>query len=130
MNQAKEGESLQNQVDDAAQKVELLLGEVEFNQSAAAILKQIGKLRQLLRQGQEAVDSENFGEAADLLIAAENELNAIPAHQITKVFGLFVASITEVRHDLVEKLTKYWKAFFHTDFTRTTFAVKHQVQSK
>ena len=130
MNQTEEGESLQNQVDDAAQKVELLLGEVEFNQSAAAILKQIGKLRQLLRQGQEAVYSEKFSEAAELLIAAENELNTLPACQITKVYGLLVASITEIRHDLVEKLTKCWKAFFHTDFTTTTFAVKNQVQSK
>lgn len=130
MNQAKQGENLQSQVHDAAQKVGLLLGEVEFNQDVVIVLKQIGRLRQVLRQGQKAVQSENFGEAVDLLLVAEHELNTLPARQITKVYGILLASTTEVRHDLVEKLTKCWKAIFHTDFTTTTFSVKHQVQSR
>lgn len=129
MNQAKQGETLQSQVDDATQKVELLRGEVDFNQDVATVLKKVGGLRQVLKQGQNAVQSDNFGKAVELLLVAEHELNTLPARQITKVYGLLSSSITELRHDLIEILTEYWKGFFHTDFTTTTFSVKHQVQS-
>ena len=130
MNQAKQGETLQNQVDDATQKVALLLGEVEFNQNVVEILEQIRRLRQVLRKGQQAVQSESLAEAVDILLIAEHELNTLPAGQITKVYGLLLASVTEFRHDLLEKLTKFWKGFFQTDFTTTTFSIKHRLQSR
>lgn len=84
----------------------------------------------MLKQGQKAVQSESFGEAVDIFLLAEHELNTLPARQITKVYGLLLASITEIRHDLVEKLTKCWKDFFQTDFKTRTFSVKHRVQSR
>lgn len=130
MNQARQGETLQNQVDDATQKVGLLLGEVDFNQDVVTVLKKIGRLRQVLKQGQNAVQSDGLGEAVELLLVGEHELNTLPARQITKVYGLLSSSIDELRHDLIERLTKYWKGFFHTDFTTTTFSVKYQVQSR
>lgn len=130
MNQAKQGETLQNQVDDATQKVGLLLGEVDFNQNVVEILGKIRGLRQVLRQGQKAVQSESFGEAVDILLGAEHDLNTLPARQITKVYGLLLAGVTEFRHELIEELTKCWKGFFRADFTTATFSVKHRVQSR
>lgn len=130
MTQAQQGEVLQNRVDDATQKVGLLHGEIEFNQKLVEILEQVRKLRQMLKQGQTAVQSENFGEAVETLLSAEHELNTLPARQITKVYGLLSVSITEIRHDLIEKLTSYWKGFFQADLTANTFSVKHRVQSR
>lgn len=130
MNQAKRGETLQNQVNDATRKVGLLLGEVEYNQNVVEILEQIRQLKQVLRQGQEAVRSERLDEAVDFLLFAEHELNTLPARKITKIYGLLSASITEIRHGLVEKLKKCWKAFFQTDFTTATFSVKRWLPSK
>ena len=130
MNQAQQSEKLQNQVDDAAQKVELLHSEVEFSQSIIETLEKIRGLRQVLERGQRAVQLESLGEAVDLLLIAERDLKTLPASQITKVAGLLSASVTGFRHDLVEQLTRCWKDFFQTDLTTATFSVRHRTQRR
>lgn len=130
MNQAQQGKKLQNQVDDATQKVGLLHGEVVFNQNLVTTLEKLRHLRQVLELGHNAVQSGNFGEAVEFLLAAEHELSSLPTSQLTKVTGILLAACTTVRHDLVEELKKCWKAFFRADFTTASFSVEYRIQRR
>lgn len=130
MNQAAYGDKLQNQVDDATQKVHLLHGEVDFNRNLVATLEKIQELRRVLGLGRKAVQSENLDEAVDYLLHAERELATLPASQITKVTGLLLANVAEFRHNLVGDLKNCWKTLFRADFTTSTFSVTHRTQRR
>lgn len=130
MNQAQQGENLQNQVDDATQKVGLLHGEVIFNQNLVTILEKIRQLRQVLGLGQKAVQSGSVGEAVEFLLVAEHGLGSLPTSQVTRVTEVLLAACTTVRHDLVEELTKCWKGLFRADFTSATFSVEYRMQGR
>lgn len=130
MTQAQHGEILQDQVNDAANKVDLLQEELAFNETLARTLGIIRGLRQTLCLVEKAVQNSDFLAAEKFLEKAEDELAKVLASQNPKVAGLIQAKIADLRYAVVESLTDFWKILVQVDHTDLSISIKDQIQRR
>ena len=128
MTQAEHGERLYSQVNDAASKVDLLKGEVAFNETLGKALENIRGLRQTLRFAESAIQNDDFSDAVDLLKRADGELLNVRVNQDPKVAGLLHAKIQDLRYTVAGSLTDCWKNLLYVDSTRSTITIRNQIQ--
>lgn len=113
--QAHHGERLDEQVVDAASKVDLLNEELAFNTSLAATLERLQSLRQTLDLIQRALLDDRPLEAVDLFKGAQNELSSSSFSGTARIAAVLSSKITNLQVEVTESLTRHWKSYFHVD---------------
>lgn len=128
--QAGQGELLEDRVNDAASKVGLLNGEVAFTKSLGATLEGVQAIQKTLALVQKAILADRLLEAVDLLGQVEGKLDSIHVPRSTRVAGVLGAKIADLRKDAVEKLTGYWKAYICVDAARSSIKISRSLNRR
>ncbi len=130
MEQARQGELLEEQVNDATSKLGLLNGEVAFNKSLGATLEGVQAIQRTLDLVQRAILAGRLLEAVDLLGQVVGELESIPVPRSTRVAGILAAKVADLRNDAVENLTDCWKAYICVDPARSSIKVSRSLKGR
>ena len=123
MEQARQGEVLEEQVRDATSKVGLLNGELAFNKILEAMLERVQAIQRTLELLQRAILDGQLLESVELLEQAERGLDSITVPRSTRVAGVLDARVADLRNDVVEKLTGCWKAYVCVDSARSSIKI-------
>ena len=123
MESARQGEVLEEKVNDATNKVDLLNGELAFNKSLGATLERLQAIQRTLCLVQEAILAGQLLEGVDLIGQVDEELNSVSVPRSTRVAGVFGARVADLRNDVVEKLTDCWKSYVCVDSTRSSIKI-------
>ena len=130
MEQARQGEVLQDQVNDASSKVGLLNGELIFNKSLEATLERVQAIQKSLDLVQRALLEDRLLECVDLIRQVEDELDSISVPRSSRVAGALGARATDLRDDVVEKLTGCWKAYIFVDPGRSSIKISRNLSGR
>ncbi len=130
MEQARQGELLEEQANDATSKLGLLNGEVAFNKSLGATLEGVQAIQRTLDLVQRAILAGRLLEAVDLLGQVVGELESIPVPRSTRVAGILAAKVADLRNDAVENLTDCWKAYICVDPARSSIKISRSLKGK
>ena len=130
MEQARQGEVLQDQVDDASSKVGLLHGELAFNKSLEATLERVQAIQKSLDLVQRTLLDDRLLECVDLIRQVEEELDSISVPRSSRVAGTLGARATDLRDDVVEKLTRCWKAYVSVDSARSSIKISRNLSGR
>ena len=130
MEQARQGELLEEQVNDATSKLELLNGEVAFNNSLGATLEGVQAIQRTLDLVQRAILAGRLLEAVDLLRQVAEELDSIPVPQNTRVASVLGAKVADLRDDVVEKLIGCWKAYICVGSARSSIKISRSLNGR
>ena len=130
MEQARQGEVLEEKVNDATSKVGLLNGELAFSKSLGATLERVQAIQTNLDLVQGAVLAGRFLEAVDIIGQVEGELDSIPVPRNTRVAGVLVAKVADLRTGVIEKLTDCWKAYVCTDSARSSIKISRSLNGR
>ena len=122
MEQARQGQLLEEQVNDATSKVRLLNGELAFSESLGRILERVQAIQRTLDLVQETLLAGKLLEAVDFLRQVKDELVSVPVPRGTRVAGVLDTKVADLRNDIVKQLIDCWKAYVCVDSTR--FAIK------
>lgn len=130
MEQARQAELLEEQVNDATSKVGLLNGEVAFNKSLAATLEALQATKRTLDLVQKAILAGQLLSAVDLSRQVEGELDSIPVPQSARVAGVVGAKAADLRNDVVERLIESWKAYICVDSGRSSIKISRSLNGR
>ena len=130
MEQARQGELLEEQVNDATSKLGLLNGEVAFNKSLGATLEGVQAIQRTLDIVQRAILAGRLLEAVDLLEQVIGELESMLVPRSTRVAGILAAKVDDLRNDVVEKLTDCWKAYICVDPARSSIKISRSLKGR
>ena len=130
MGQARQGQLLDEQVNDATSKVRLLNGELAFNESLCRILERVQAIQRTLDLVQETLLAGKLLEAVDFLRQVEDELASVPVPRGTRVAGVLGTKVTDLRNDTIEKLIDCWKAYVFVDSTRSSIKIASSVNGR
>lgn len=128
--QARNGEQLQASVKDAESKVNLLNGEVIFNEMLAETLTQIQTIRHTIISVQEAALSDRLVESVELLENAENELQMLRSRDHARIAEILRAKALDLRTSIIETLTDCWNALIRVDVNSQTITINNEIQRK
>ena len=125
--EAQHQAELQTQVDDAAAKVELLQGEVLFNEALTDILQQIHDIRDTLDTGHAALVADNLKDAVASVQEAESRLESLRGCQNTRVFELVRIQIADYREVVGARLAELWDSLISVDVKASTVTIKEEI---
>ena len=108
VDQAQNGQKLEERVEDASSKVDLLHGEIFFNESLGATLERVQIIQRELELVQRATLDNRLEEAVDLITQAHEDLASLSAIRSTKILNILEAKTTDLRSLVREKLTDSW----------------------
>ena len=129
MQQAERGEYLEEQVNDAASKVELLKGETAFNKSLEATLERLQAIQRTLDLIQGAALDNRLLEAVDLLSQVEGDPEAVTISRTTRVAGVLRSKIADLRSHVIERLTECWNGHVNVDTSISSIDIKQHSES-
>lgn len=130
MEQARQGQLLEEQVNDATSKVGLLNGELAFNESLGRKLERVQATQRTLDLVQETLLAGKLLEAVDLLRQVEEELEGVPVPRSTLVAGVLGTKVADLRNNAVEKLIDCWKAYVYVDSTRCSIEISSSLNGR
>lgn len=130
MEQARQGEVLEEKVRDATSKVGLLNGELAFNKSLGSILERVQAIQKTLDLLQRAILDGQLLESVELLGQADTGLDSIIVSRSTRVAGVLDARVADIRNDVVEKLTDCWKAYVCVDSARSSIKISRILKGR
>ena len=130
MEQGRQGQLLDEQVNDATSKVRLLNGELAFNESLGRILERVQAIQRTLDLVQETLLASKLLEAVDFLRQVEEELNSVPVPRGTRVAGVLGTKIADLRNDTVKQLIDCWKAYVRVDSTRSSIKISSSLNGR
>ena len=121
---------LQTQVEDTAAKVELLKGEVIFNQALTDTLQQVHDIRHVLETGHAALVADKLKDAVASVQGAESRLESLRECQNTRVFGLIRSQVVDHREVVGARLIELWDAFISVDVTASMVSIKEEIPGR
>ena len=127
---ADESHKLQEQVDDAAGKVDLLKGEVDFNEHLVGTLQQVHDLRHTLGNAQQAALANELPDAIAFLKKADRELSELQGCENTRLAGLIRAKVADLHQTVAETLTEQWNTLIPVDTERSMISIKKESHSR
>ena len=130
MEQAQQGELLEEQVNDATSKLGLLHGEVTFNKSLGATLEGVQAIQRTLSDVRRAILDGQLLQAVDLVGQVEGQLDSNGVPRSTRVAGVLDAKVTSLRNDLLERLTDCWKARICVDSARSSIKISRSLDGR
>lgn len=128
--QSEAGKSLEDQVNDASSKVDLLKGEVSFNETLAETLEHIARVHQLLNSVQEAALGDRLVDAIVWLEKAQIEIGMLRAFENTRIATVFKGKATDLYKAIVETMDDCWNAMIRMDQSTGRIEIKHEIQSR
>ena len=123
MEQARQGEHLEEQVNDAASKVDLLNGEVAFNKSLGVTLERLQAIQRTLVLTQRVAFDNRLLEAVDLVIQVDGDLELISISRSTRVAGVLGAKIADLRSHVIERLIECWNSYVKVDTPTSSITI-------
>ena len=130
MEQARQGQLLDEQVNDATSKVRLLNGELAFNESLGRILERVQAIQRTLDLVQETLLASKLLEAVDFLRQVEEELESVPVPRGTRVAGVLGTKVADLRNDTVKQLIDCWKAYVRVDSTKFSIKISSSLNGR
>lgn len=115
MEQARQGEQLEEQVNDATSKVDLLNGEMAFNKSLGRTLERLHAIQRTLVLIRRAAFDNRLLEAVDMLSQVDGDLESIPISRSTRVAGVLGAEVADLRSHVIERVTECWNSYVKVD---------------
>ena len=125
---ANEGHQVEAQVQDASGKLELLKGEVDFNEHLLGTLQQVYGIRTTLDTAQQAVLDNDLPVAIALLKKADRELSELQGCDNTRLAGLIRAKCADLQKTVADILTEQWNMLVHVDPEDSSISIKHDVR--
>ncbi|KAI9871219.1 MAG: ribosome biogenesis protein ytm1, partial [Pleopsidium flavum] len=126
--QSEVGKSLEDQVDDASSKVDLLKGEVSFNETLAETLGRIQRIHQLLHSVQEAALGDRLVDAIVWLENAQKEIGMLRAFENTRIATVLKGKAADLHKAIVETIDDCWNALISMDQSTGRIKIKHEIQ--
>ena len=130
MEQARQGEHLEEQLNDAASKVHLLNGEVAFNKSLGATLERLQAIQRTLDLIQRATLDNRLLETVDLLCQVDGDLESMSISQTTRVAGVLGAKIADLRRHVIEGLIMCWNNYVNADTSTSSVKITQRSESE
>ena len=130
MEQARQGEILDEQVNDATSKEGLLNGELVFSKSLEATLERVQATQRILDLVQRAILDGRLLEAVEFVRKVEGELESIPVPRNTRVAGVLGAKVANLRNDVVDRLTECWKAYVYVDSGKKSLKILRSLDGR
>ena len=125
MEQARHGERLDEEVTDAVGKIDLLNGELAFNESLVGTLERLQTLGQILDLTQRAIIDGRPLEAVKLLEDVSTRLPSSATLGGARVADVLGAKVADFRKETTEKLTEYWNDYLRVEETSSAISI-HQ----
>ena len=121
---------MEEQVNDATNKVRLLHGEVAFNKSLGTTLEGVQAVQRTLDHVQRAILAGQLLEAVDLVGQVEEEFDSAGVPRSTRVAGVLDAKVANLRNDVIERLTDCWKARICVDPARSSIKISRSLNGR
>ena len=106
---------MRSRLQDASGKVDLLKGEVAFNEVLSDTLQQVHDLRDTVDVAQDAALKHNLPDAIALLKKADRDLGEIRGCENTRLAGLLRAKVADLHTMVADVLTDQWNALVSFD---------------
>ena len=121
---------LQDQVDDATGKFDLLKGEIDFSEHLYSTLQHVHDLGHTLSNAQQAALANELPDAIAILKKADGELSELHGSENTRLAGLIRAKIADLHKSVADTLTEQWNTLVHVDAERSSVSIKRQSHSR
>lgn len=115
-------------MDDSANKVALLNGEVHFNNDLLALLEGLQAVQKSLDLVQRLTLDDRWLEAVELFNKAGQDLSSLSMSNSTRISGILEAKVADIRSHLVKKLSACWKAYITVDPAKFSIRLKQTVK--
>ncbi|KAI9818132.1 MAG: hypothetical protein M1827_000757 [Pycnora praestabilis] len=124
INQTGGTRELEAVVSDAAQKVELLQGEIAFNETLGWTLEVVQKIQRRIEKVDTASADGDLIKAATTLDKAHRDLRLLSSFEGTRVYGLLKENLVELRKLLTQDLEECWKDLMIVDHEEKRITLK------
>ena len=128
--QSDAGKTLDDQVADASSKVDLLKGEVIFNETLVKTLEHIQRIRGLLNSVQEAALGDRLVDAIEWLEKAQEDICLLRSFDNTTIATILKGKATELNKAIVETIEECWNDLIQMDRSTGRVTIKNEVQSR
>ena len=126
VSEARHGEKLGEEAADAAGKVHLLNGELEFNKSLVDTLERLQEIRQTLDLIESTLIKDRPLEVVELIKEVEVQLSPNSALNAVGFSGVLRSKVTDLREQAVAKLTLFWNNYISVEDATSTITVRRQ----
>ncbi|KAH0542240.1 hypothetical protein FGG08_003362 [Glutinoglossum americanum] len=127
--QRAEGQKeLQEKLQDATSKLELLRGEVRFNETLTETLEQIYTIQKSLEQVQEDALADRLAEAIGKLDKVDGDITRLQSIENATAVGLLRDRATDLRRAIVENVSDYWDALIEADRYEGRITIRNEFQ--
>ena len=106
--QSDAGKTLDDRVGDASSKVDLLKGEVMFNETLVKTLEHIQRIHHLLNSVQEAALGDRLVDAIVLLEKAQEEIGLLRSYENTTISTILKGKAAELNKAVIETIEECW----------------------
>ena len=121
---------MQEKLRDATSKLELLIGEVRFNETLTGTLEQIYAIQKTLDQVQEDALSDRFVEAIGKLNKADSDVARLQSIENAAVVGMLRDRATGLRRAIVENVSDCWDALIEVNRNEGRITIRNEFQSQ
>lgn len=128
--QSDAGKALDDRVRDAASKVDLLKGEVIFNETLVKTLEQVQRIHQSLDSVQEAAIGDRLIDAIEWLGKAHEEIGLLRSFENTTITTILKGKAAELNKAIIETIEECWNDLIQMDRSTGRISIKHEVQSR
>ncbi|KAH0563008.1 hypothetical protein GP486_002428 [Trichoglossum hirsutum] len=128
LHRAEEEKLLQERLEDVTSKLDLLIGEVRFNETLAGTLEQVYTIQKRLDQVQEGALSGRLTEAIEDLNKADDDIARLQSIGNATVVGLLRDRATDLRRAIVENVGDYWGALIEVNRSEGRITVRNELQ--
>ncbi|KAI9759554.1 MAG: ribosome biogenesis protein ytm1, partial [Candelina submexicana] len=128
LDQSQEGVPAQEQVHDASNKVDLLKGELTFNETLAGTLGHVRRIREQLNLVQDAALGDQFIKAIELLAVALHEIGHLRGFESTRGAGALRHRAVGLRSAIIEALNECWDVLIVCNRSEQCIGIKSEVQ--
>ena len=126
--QARQGERLEEQLDDATKKVDLLNDEIVFRKSLEVTLERLQEIQRTLDLVQRATLDEDLVGAVALLWQVDEGFSSLSAAKSTRISAVLEAKVTDLRSHTKEKLTACWYRHVLIDPTKPAIRILRKIE--
>lgn len=128
--QSDAGKALDDRVGDASSTVDLLKGEVTFNETLVKTLEHIQRIQQMLNSVQEAALGDRLVDAIVRLEKAQEQIGLLRSFENTTIATLLKGKAAELHKAIVETIEECWNDLIQMDRSTGRISIKNEVQSR
>ena len=128
--QAEQNQRIEQEVRDAASKLEFLEGEINFNEELGSALRRLHALQRTLDAIQRSIIDDRLPEAVDSLTAIDNDFSVLPITRNVRILDVFSAKVNDLRKYVFEKLTDNWNSLVRINTSDSSIQIMQNIQGR